>query len=163
MPRHVFIEAPGLLTRVQHALGATQKEVATLLGLSRRTIIRYAQGSGRQLSIREWTTLARAVHARNRAVAEEIAREIGETLVSLGIEPPPVPPPPPPPPPARRQPSMHDLGDVVVCAAAEAAGVEPGIMRPALTKAVERAAALGMSMDELRTALTPKKRAARKS
>jgi hypothetical protein len=142
------IYSPDLLIRAQQALGATQKELAQLLGRSRRTIIRYqARGGAGNLSMSDWHTLARAIHPRDRAMAETIATATGETLVTLGLE----SPTPPPRPPV----SPRDLADALVCAASEAADVSPRAMRPALVAAFERASASGFSNEEILDALRP--------
>lgn len=153
-----------LLIDVQLALHLNQKELAELLGCSRRTIIRYYQRGGTILP-REWETLARAVHASDRKLAAELAAAGGQTLLGLGLEsPPPLPAPatapvapaPAPPPPVaapRREPSSRHLADSIVCAAAEAMQSTPQATRPALVAAFERAIALQMSAEEVLAAL----------
>ncbi len=150
---------PGLLTRAKLALHMSQQEVGELLGFSRRTILRWEAGRNGP-TIEGWHTLARHAYPINRAMAEEIARETGETLVSLGLEMPPPPDPPPPSPPQappRPVPSLNDLADSVVCAAAEAASTTPQAMRPAILAAFDRAASVGLTLDEVREALRPAK------
>ena len=151
-----LVRAPGLLTRANSALGMTQEEFGVLLGVSRRTMIRW-QGGENGPPFQDWVMLVRHVYPRNAALAAEIATEIGETLVTLGVEAPPAPvmPPAPPVEPARPAPPVGDLVDSIVCAAAEAIATTPQAVRPALLAAFERAASVGLAVDEVRAALRP--------
>jgi hypothetical protein len=151
-----LVNAPGLLTRASGALGMTQAEFGQLFGVSRRTMIRW-QGGHNGPPFHEWVTLVRHVYPRSRALAVEIATELGETLVTLGVEAPPAPATPPAPPggPLRPAPPVGDLVDSIVCAAAEAIATTPQAVRPALLAAFERAASVGLAMDEVRAALKP--------
>jgi hypothetical protein len=106
----------------------------------------------------DWCKLVRHVYARSPALAAEIAAELGETLVSLGVEAPPAPvttAAPAPQPPARPVPPVGDLVDSIVCAAAEAIATTPQAVRPALLAAFERAASVGLAVDDVRGALRP--------
>lgn len=152
-----IVSAPALLQRTMRALRFTQEEFGRLLGVSRRTVIRW-NGSGQGPSYEQWITLVRCAYPKDVGLAREIATELGQTLVSLGIEPPPPPPAPPLPPPGpppRPVPPLPDLVDSVVCAAAEAMAVTPQSVRPALVAAFERAASVGLTMDEVRGVLRP--------
>lgn len=146
-----------LLSDVQRTLLLTQEQLGRLMGLSRRTIIRYFQRGGTVLP-NDWETLARAVHAHDRALAAELAAAAGQTLVSLGLESPPAPPAPAPAPRApapapRREPSAQHLADSVLCAAAEAMNASPRAVRPGIAAAVERMIALGVTPEEVLAAL----------
>ena len=151
------VHAPGLLTRSQTALGMSQADLGVFFGVSRRTMVRW-QGGKNGPPFHDWIKLTRAVYVRNRALAAEIATELGETLVSLGVEAPPAPattlassaeafP--------RAAPPVGDLVDSIVCAAAEAISATPQAVRPALLAAFERAASVGLAVDEVRGALRP--------
>jgi DNA-binding XRE family transcriptional regulator len=152
-----MLNAPGLLTRARSALGMSQEGFGELLGVSRRTMVRW-QGGSSGPSYENWMELVRHVHPKSRALAVEIATELEETLVSLGLEAPPAPAvtaPEIPAAPARPSPPVADLVDSIVCAAAEAVASTPQAIRPALLAAFERAASLGLQMDEVRGALRP--------
>jgi DNA-binding XRE family transcriptional regulator len=140
--------SPRLLILGQHALGMTQEKLGKLLGVSRRTILRWQQGPT-VLTEHQRKLLITRVYAVNPSLAAEIAKEIDVTLESVGAV----------PPPAlvgaataagdtlleARVASRH-LADSVVCAAAEAVGLSPQAIRPALVAAFARAAAVGLSV-----------------
>jgi len=155
-----LVDAPGLLVRANGALGMTQEEFGVLLGVSRRTMIRWQQGDNGP-PFQDWIKLVRHVYPRNAALAKEIATELGETLVTLGVEAPPLPvmPPAPPAVPVRPAPPVGDLVDSIVCAAAEAIAATPQAVRPALLAAFERAASVGLAVDDVRAALKPSSKA----
>jgi len=127
----------------------TQKELGELLGVSARTVMRWTDG-GPLLAPRQKATLVRAVHARDPALAADIATSLQESLESLGVV-----TAPPPVEPARPVVSSRDLADSIVCAAAEAAGLTPQAIRPALIAAFDRAASVGLSVEDARIALAP--------
>ncbi len=137
--------ARALYARTCEALRMTQQQFGDLVGVSRRTIIRWGPHPG--LTAPQWAELARAVHPLDRELAAEIAKGLEQTLVSLGLE--------APPRPASPAPTPRDLADSVVCAAAEAAGTTPQVMRPALFAAFTRACAVGLSAEQTRDALGP--------
>jgi hypothetical protein len=145
-----------VLLRLQSTLGLTQKGLGDLMGVSSRTIIRHTKGGG-MVPPAKWEKLARAVHPRDPAFAAELAANAGKTLVEMGLERPPPPPPPPAPPlpPPKPAPSLEHLVDSVLCAAADAMQMAPRAMRPALTAAVERMAALGLTPKEVLGSLAP--------
>ena len=152
-----LVHAPALLTHAQTALVLTQETLGALLGVSRRTMTRW-QGGGHHPSIQQWAVLARHVYAVKPALAAEIAAEMGETLVSLGIVAPPAPPEPGPvvpEGPTRPVTPTAALVDSIVCAAAEAVATTPQSMRPALLAAFDRAAVVSLSIDEIRASLRP--------
>ena len=150
-----IVKAPTLLVRAGQSLGMNQLRFGELLGVSRRTMARWHAGRNGP-SFSRWVQLVRHVHPADPALAAEIAAELGETLVSLGVEAPPLPPVPamrtelPPP---RPLPSVGDLVDSIVCAAAEAIATAPQAVRPALLAAFERAVSVGLAVDEVRGAL----------
>jgi len=142
LPTNEFTRA--LLVEAGHALSASQGNLGSMLGVSRRTINRWTR-DGPSPSPRQVSILARAVHAVSPALAEKIAATSGETLVSLGlvqpaprIESPRLPP--------------HQV-DLVVCAAAEALDASPRVVRPALLAAFQRAREAGMTVEAVEDAL----------
>ena len=98
MPLMRMLVEPALIVHAQTALGTSQEELGKKLGVSRRTMTRWMRKQSYPSPL-EWANLARLVYPRNRALAEQIASGLKESLVTLGIEAPPAPPPPPPPPP----------------------------------------------------------------
>jgi DNA-binding XRE family transcriptional regulator len=148
-----ILQAPALLTQAQIALGLSQETLGKALGVSRRTMNRWATGDNGP-TIQQWAELAGRVHAADPSLAAAIASEMGETLVSLGI----VPAPPPavaPAGPARPAVPVSDLVDSIVCAAAEATATTPQAIRPGLLAAFDRAASVQLSVDEVRATLRP--------
>jgi transcriptional regulator with XRE-family HTH domain len=150
------VHAPALLVKATSAMGMTQRQLGEAVGVSRRTVVRWHTGQSGP-SINEWRSLAVAAYAKDPALAQEIATEIGETLVSLGVEAPAAPIAVP----ARPAPSLADLVDSVVCAAAEAIGATPQAVRPALLAAFDRTASVGLTLDDVRGVLTPPAKTAR--
>ncbi len=136
------------ILRAQLALGLSQAELGKLLGLSRRTILRRV-GQPNAYTPAEKRTIVQRLHAKDPAMAATVAAGLGETRESFGVTPAPAAPSAPPPIGAR------DLADSIVCAAAEATGMAPQAIRPALIAAFERAASVRLGVDEVRAALAP--------
>lgn len=156
-----ILKDPALLFYAQRAMGLSQGQLGKVAGVSRRTVTRWVS-QGSSPTIVEWARIARAVYPKDRALSERIATAMGESLITLGLEPPPPPPPPPAPalpdpsppgPPPRPFPPTNDLVDSIVCAAAEAIGSPPASMRPALIAAFDRAVSLGLELEEVRSGL----------
>lgn len=143
-----------LMARVRLALGRSQRSLGELVGVSRRTVIRWEQ-RGAILGPRVWEILARECYPRDRNLAAQCAAYARQTLQSLGLERPA--PPPPPAPPPRPPPSPAHMGDSVVCAAAEAMQLTPQAMRPGVVAALERIVALAMTAEEALAAMSPAK------
>jgi hypothetical protein len=139
-----------LLVRLQSALQTSQERLGELVGVSRRTVIRWQQ-RGAVLLPSQWETFARACHPHDRDLAAQCAAHAGETLESLGLERPPLATPP------RPAPSAKHLADSVVCAAAEAMHLTPQAMRPGVVAVLERIVALGMNADEVLAAMAAPK------
>jgi hypothetical protein len=160
VPTH--LPMPELLWRLQTALHMNQKELANLLGLSSRTIIRYYQRGG-ALIPSNYATLAKALAPRDLSLATYCARLSGLTLEQLGIAKAPELPAPASSASAatRPAPSAPHLADSVVCAGAEAMQCTPTQMRPGLAAALERMIALGMSAEQTLEALSPPAKAAK--
>ena len=148
---------PSVFVRTQLALGMTQEQMGKLLGVSRRTMSRWS-GTIPGVSEQQVYTLARAVHPKDPAIAAELVGHIGHTLESLRIvvPPPPAPPAPPPPPPPRALPPIAAMVESVVCAAADALETKPATVRSALAAAFGRAQTMGLSVQEVVDALSPK-------
>jgi hypothetical protein len=141
-------DATRLMVRGQVAAKMSNGQFADLVGVSRRTIVRWTRGSP-YMTDAQWVKLVAAAHARDAAVAASMAAEMGESLVSLGIEPPPAPPPP--------VIDSQELMERVLYAAAAAAGLSPQAVKPAVVAALDRAASLGASLDDVRKAIAPAK------
>jgi len=158
-----------LMARAQTALGVSQEKMGKLIGVSRRTIIRYQQRGG-ILFPGKWETLARACYPRDRALAIVLAARAGATLVDLGLEQPPPPPAPPAPPspapeasaPKRPAPLPEHMLDSILCAAASAMQASPQAASPPVFAAFERAVALGMSCEEVLAIMRPPKVASKR-
>jgi transcriptional regulator with XRE-family HTH domain len=140
-----------LLTHAQHALGGTQTTLGELVGVTRRTVWRWQSGQSFP-PVPSLETIARKVHPVDPALAERLAAAAGATLEGLGIvAPKPAHKPDPLADPARRRVYV----DSVVCAAAEAVDLPPGVVRRALAIALSRARETGVSLDGLADALSP--------
>jgi len=151
--RMPHIPGPGslaLVVRASHTLRFSQRELAKLLGVSRRTITRLFKSSAVPYSS-YLHTLARAVHAEDPSLAAELAAEGGQTLEGLDI----VRPAPPPLPAPPKLPPVRLMVDSVVCAAADAMQTPPAGMREALRAAFARARGLGLTIEEIDDALSP--------
>jgi hypothetical protein len=169
MSSGVPVGIPALLVEARRQLGLTQGDFAGRIGTSKRTLARIVNG---QAVAYGWILrdAARLIFPLDRAIAEALATAGQATLISLDLERPPPPPPPPepppapspapvvvaappppepPPPPPRRTPSIAHLVDSVVCAAAEAMGVTPQTIRPALRAAFARAVEVDLKPEEL--------------
>jgi transcriptional regulator with XRE-family HTH domain len=162
---------PRLLGRSRLALSFTQNELAMMLGVARRTVGRW-EGGDSTPSIDELRKLARAVHPKDAQLAVEIAAEGGTTLEALGLvvpasKAPPTPPAAPTPPP-RPFPPVDLMIDSVVHVAAQALAAhdahgEPAtIVRAVLSAAFSRARGLGLTIEEVDNALSPRPKATEK-
>jgi DNA-binding XRE family transcriptional regulator len=160
----------GLLGRSRDALHVTQKQLADLLSVARRTVGRW-EGRESTPTEEQLRRLARAVHPRDADLALEIAIEAGTTLEALGLVAPapatPAAPPPPPVaapaaivvPPARPFPPVDLVVDAIVHVAAQAleeqdAGRDPiGTVTAILRAAFARGRRLGLTIAEVDEAL----------
>jgi hypothetical protein len=161
------------LVETRLALRLNQGELADLFGVAKRTIQRW-ESRGATVIPETVATLVLAVHPKDRALAGRIAQHGGTSLRELGLEkppePPPAPPPPPPPPPPLPPPlpplPTATLVDSIVCVAADAIGVLPRAIRPALAAAFARAREVRLDVAAVADSLTgadapPKPRSAR--
>src|SRR5579883_1204278 len=142
-----------LVVRARSALGMSRDDFARLLGFSKRTVIRWESGQS-TLAPETLGKLATAVHRKDPALAERIARAGDRTLEELGIT------RLHPPPEAKAAsdgaaPPLPDecLVDAIVCAAADALKVVPEAVRPAVYAAFRRARELRMSAEAVERAL----------
>ena len=143
-----------LFASAQAVLETTQEKLGQLLGVSRRSIIRFQQ-RGTILLPHHIEVLARACYPKDRAFAAGVAAFGGTTLAQLGIEPAVQPEAgAAPATPQRAAPTARHLGDSIVCAAAEAMQSTPQAARPALVAAFERAVALGLDATQALAAIT---------
>ncbi len=158
--RPVFPNRPtrALVTRAQLTLGMTHRKFGEALRASERTAARWAAGQA-EVTVSQLRTLAALVHPRDAALAAELAAAASETLESLGIvvpvpAPPPAAPAPAPAPPApARALAPHLVADLVVYAAADAAGVLPAVARAALLAAVAPPRELDLTLEDAEKAL----------
>ena len=144
-----------LLALAQHTLSMSGVELAKALNVSKRTIIRWNK-SDASMSPAHFGELAQRVHARDPALAERLHACAARWLERHRLPPPaplPVPAPAPAPPPPQADPAAR--AESVVYAACEAADASPRAMKPALFAALQRARALGLSLDDLLDALAP--------
>jgi DNA-binding XRE family transcriptional regulator len=170
---HVVVK---LLGRFRVTLGTTQKELAHLLGVTRRTIGRWEAGASAP-STDQLRVLARAVHPKDPALAADLAAEGDATLETLGLRSPAAPAPSAPSatpaaappaastaradPPPRPFPPVALLIDSIVHVAARALDGEDPARDPVaavsavLRVAFARASALGLTVREVESALSP--------
>jgi transcriptional regulator with XRE-family HTH domain len=136
-----------LLLRTGITLGMHHRELASVLGVSRRTVSRWAS-EGTFLSREHIVVLANLAHARDPSLAAEIAALAHETLVTLGLESPAAV--------ERQTPtaSTARLVDAVVCAAAEAMNASPRAARLALAAALRATREMGLSLETVEAILT---------
>ena len=143
MPLLLSSELSPLVTRARLVLGMTQEQLGDLLGVAKRTVIRWNAGS--TPSQDQVIELAKAVHAQDPELASELAKAAGTRLDEIGLGAPKV---------AAPTALVRELAiDSIVCAAAEASVGTPQAARAGLLAALQRAAALGISSEELRAAL----------
>ena len=158
MPPGVPVGIAAMLGEARRLSGLNQGDFAVRVGTSKRTLARIVANKATAYPYL-LADAAKLVYPLDRALAKELAKAAGATLISLGLEPPPPAPEPPPPPPepppspARRPPSIAHLVDSVVCAAAEAIGVTPQAIRPALRAAFARAVEVDLKPEELHQGL----------
>jgi transcriptional regulator with XRE-family HTH domain len=142
-------------TVAQIALGLTQEQLGSRLGISRRTAQRRAGGGTPSYEV---LPLIGLVYPHDPKLAAEMAASMGKTLEELGIglQTPAAADVAAPP----SLPSLPDgVVDAVVCAAAEAMELLPRDVRPGLLAALARAREIGVGAEQvervLRDALAP--------
>jgi hypothetical protein len=138
----------GLVMQAREAIGANQIELGKLLGLSRRTMVRWFGKGYATMLASDWAKLAAATFEKDPELAQRLAERAGGTLVSLGIA-------PAPPVVASVAAPSRDQVDLLVLAGAEAAGVEPKVMRAALAAVFAKAAAMEVTVEGVSGAMAP--------
>jgi hypothetical protein len=143
MPRILSSEAVPLVIKAQFALGLSQRTLGEMLGISRRTVIRW--GTGSVPSVSQVIAIAKAVYPIDPALASDLAVAAGTRLAELGLGIPVVTEP--------RVPVKELAVDSIVCAAASAGATTPQSAKAAVLAALKRAALLGVTLEELMAAL----------
>jgi transcriptional regulator with XRE-family HTH domain len=126
------------------ALGLTQEELGDMVGKTKRTVQRWEEG-GVTLIPSEVKVFARALRPVRPDLAAQIAATVGTTLDELGIV---------PAADASRRTAPSDAIDSVVRAAADAMGVSPDAIRPAVAAAFVRARDAGLDVQAVVDRLT---------
>jgi len=116
-----------LMVLCQLALGITQKDMANMLGVDRRTIQRW-QDKGTSLLPATAETLAKALRPEHPELADQVLALGGATAATLGLAPAASP----------------EVIDGILQAAAEAGGASPGGIRAAVTAAFGKAVEAGV-------------------
>ncbi len=146
---------PLLLIETRQALLLSQGQLAEMMGVVKRTMQRW-EDRGAILLPSHIQTLATAVHPKDPALAARIAAYGNTSLEALGLvkpaPPAPPPAPPAPPPPAPLPTSL--LVDSIVCVAADAIGLQPRAIRPALEAAFVRAREVRLDVGAVADSLT---------
>jgi DNA-binding transcriptional regulator YiaG len=142
MAKQTFHAPTHLMFLGRNALGVSREEFARLIGTSVRTMERWSAKRSTPAP-HHLEALARHVHARDPALAAEIAAAASHTLASLGIAAP------------IRAPVPGPLVDSVVYAAAEMMDVSPRAIRPAISAAFARAKELGLDVAAIDGVLGP--------
>jgi transcriptional regulator with XRE-family HTH domain len=137
-------DVTGLVYRARMAAGLSQAQLSDRLGLSKRTMGRVERGES-SLRVPEVITLARLAHPRDPDLARELAAAASETLESLGLTAPKVTYAPP----------TKLLVEAVVCAAVEALAMAPGPVRLGLHAAFKRTREMGLTLEDVESALAP--------
>jgi transcriptional regulator with XRE-family HTH domain len=118
------------------ALGLSQEQFGDMVGKTKRTVQRWEEG-GVALIPSEVKVFARALRPVRPDLAAQMAATVGTTLDELGIV---------PAAEASRRTAPSDAIDSVVRAAADAMGVSPDAIRPALSAAFVRALDAGLDV-----------------
>jgi hypothetical protein len=137
-----------LLIQTRRALHLSQRELGERLGMVKRTMQRW-EARGAILLPSHIRILATALYPENPALAARMAAYGHTSLRELGLE---VPPPALLPPVAPLATSI--LVDSILCVAADAIGVAPSAIRPALAKAFLRAREVALDVSAVADSLT---------
>jgi transcriptional regulator with XRE-family HTH domain len=143
-----------LIQRAQRSLGLSKVDIAKHVGVSPRTVTRWFMGHT-SISAYPVGQLAHVVHATDPALAAEMWSKAAAHIASLGLH--PLAPLPktasPEPATASRAASASRAIVEVVHAAADAADLSPRATRRVIAAAARRARELGVTLDEVATAL----------
>ncbi len=131
-----------LLVHCQLALGLTQQQLAGLLGCTKRTVQRW-EDRGATLLPSSLEALTRALYPVRPDLAEQVAAASDTTLEKLGI----------PSVAASGPPMISEPIEAVVRSAAEAMGVTPEVVRPAIATAFAKAREVGLDVQTVATYL----------
>jgi transcriptional regulator with XRE-family HTH domain len=121
----------------------SQGKLGVRIGSSARSGQRWERGEASP-SARQLQELAGLVYPKNASLAAEIASAGGTTVEALGLA---------PASPVKPRPDTEHIVDTVVCAASDAMGALPEAVRPALLAAFRRARLVGLTMEEVESAL----------
>jgi DNA-binding XRE family transcriptional regulator len=134
-----------LIAAARTRLSLTQEDLGERLGVGRRAVIRWELNRVRP-RYEQIRQLIDHVHPNDAALATRIAGSFG--LILGGV-----------PSPPQSMPVEH-LGDGLVAVAASVLDTSPRLVRPALIATIQRARALGLTLDDFERALaagTPKR------
>jgi DNA-binding XRE family transcriptional regulator len=134
-----------LMIECRMALGLTQEQMGKLVGCTKRTIQRW-EDRGALLVAREVEALVRALHPVRPDLATQIAAILGSTPDRIGLS---------TPADGTGTTPKSDPIDAVVIAAAEAIGVTPDAIRPAVAAAFARAEDEGLDVQTVNERLNP--------
>lgn len=131
---------PTLLERARAALQVHKSALGSALGVSPQTMYRWVRGESRP-GPAAFRQLAVRIHPADPTLAAELAAAGGATPAALGLV-------------TRPKVPLEPLAaESVVSAAADALSLPPKAVRPAVLAALERAQALGATVESLLTAL----------
>jgi hypothetical protein len=175
----ILERTPELLVLAMKALRFNGVELSDALRISTRTLSRWI-GNETSMAPQYLEELSQLVYMKDRPLAERLWKAAAARYAYAGLAPPPplpVPPPPPPPAPraqpspavpvasaaaplppplvAKRSPPSPDLVAAVVCALCDVVDLVPRVARPGLLAAVRKARDLGLTVEDLESALTP--------
>jgi transcriptional regulator with XRE-family HTH domain len=142
------------LTAARQAAGVTQTQIARELELYPNQVHRWEK-QGTFPSMEKRIAVLRMLKGAPRALLDELARQSDVTLESIGMG---LPPPPPPSPPAHAAAASPATAppmaanaqatiDDAVREAAEEMDVSPKVLRPALSRMLDRLARTGVPID----------------
>jgi DNA-binding XRE family transcriptional regulator len=141
---------PILIVQARQALLLNQEELADRVGSSTRTVQRWEVGRSAPAPF-HIHALADAARALDPALAAQLDA-FAPRAPAKAADPAPAP---------ALAPSTPVLVDAIVCAAAEAMGVSPQAVRPALLAAFARARDVGLDADSVAAVLAPPEPAAK--
>lgn len=148
---------PVQMGRALRVLGMSHQEMGELLTASRKTVGRWVGGRA-EPGQHQLAKLVQVLYPKDPVLATELAGQMGVTIADHGPKAAPSAPGPAAvaPSPPRPFPPIPLLAESVVCAAIEVLRVEPQVARDVLRAAIGRARAMGLTLEELDDALTPK-------
>ena len=143
-PKAVGARLDEALLSVRKSFGLHQDDMAKLLGIARRTLVRWEQGEAEPTG-RRLDRLLRALHRRDVRAAERVATAAKSTLEAHGLAPAPTTVAS-----SRTVPvGLRDVIDLAVHAAAEASDASPRAVRAGVIAALRRVASAGVPLEVL--------------